>query len=88
VLDATLEDEAYGSSMIDEGEEERRMRDKTEGDMMEQDTEETIQGWEEDDTNREPMEEVTVPNNPSQIQSPRSNRTSAITSEILRRFNL
>jgi hypothetical protein len=63
--DVTLEDTAYGSSMIDEGEDERRMRDETEGDTMEEDTEETIWGWEEDNTNGEPMEEATVPDNPS-----------------------
>jgi hypothetical protein len=86
--DATLGDTAYGSSMINEGEEERRTRDETEKDAMEQDAEETIQGWEEDDTNGEPMEEATVPNNPSRIQSPGTNWTSAITSETPRRFNL
>jgi hypothetical protein len=86
--DAILEDMAYGFSMIDEGEEERRARDETEGDTTEQDAEETIWGWEEDDTNREPMEEATVPDNPSRIQSPGTNRTSAMTSETPRRFNL
>jgi hypothetical protein len=40
--DMTLEDTAYGSSMIDDGEEERRTRDETKGDVTEQDTEETI----------------------------------------------
>jgi hypothetical protein len=35
MLDMTFKDMAYGSSMIDEGEEERRVRDKTEGDVME-----------------------------------------------------
>jgi hypothetical protein len=79
---------AYGSSMIDEAEDERRMRDDPEGDMMEEDTEETIWGWEEDNTNGEPMEEATVPDNPSTIQSPSTNGNSAMTSEILRRFNL
>jgi hypothetical protein len=34
------------------------------------------------------MEEATVPNNPSQIQSLGTNGTSAMTSEIPRRFNL
>jgi hypothetical protein len=29
MLDMTLEDPAYGSSIIDEGEDERRIRDKT-----------------------------------------------------------
>jgi hypothetical protein len=86
--DVTLEDTAYGSSMIDEGEDERRMRDETEGDTMEEDAEETIRGWEEDDTNVEPMEEAAVPDNPSRIQSLRTNRTSATTSETPRRFNL
>jgi hypothetical protein len=33
--DMILEDMAYGSSMIDKGEEERRARDETEGDAME-----------------------------------------------------
>jgi hypothetical protein len=42
--DVTLEDTAYGSSIIDEGEDERRMRDETEGDTMEEDAEETIWG--------------------------------------------
>jgi hypothetical protein len=86
--DAIREDMAYGSSMIDEGEKEGRVRDETKGDAMEQDTEETIQGWEEDNTNGEPMEEAIVPDSPSQIQSPGTNRTSATTSETLRRFNL
>jgi hypothetical protein len=86
--DAILEDMAYGSSMINEGEEERRVRDETEGDAMEQDAEETIRGWEEDDTNGELMEEATVPDSPSRIQSPGTNRTSAMTSETPRRFNL
>jgi hypothetical protein len=63
--DMIIEDMACGSSMIDEGEEERRARDETEGDATEQDAEETIQGWEEDDTNGEPMEEAIVPDNPS-----------------------
>jgi hypothetical protein len=40
--DMTLEDIAYGSSMINEGEEERRTRDETEGDTIEEDAEETI----------------------------------------------
>jgi hypothetical protein len=86
--DVTLEDMAYGSSIIDKGEDERRTRDQTEGDTMEEDAEETIRGWEEDDTNGEPMEEATVPDNPSRIQSPRTNGTSATISEIPRRFNL
>jgi hypothetical protein len=84
----TLKDIAYGSSIINKGEDERRMRDETEGDTIEEDAEETIWGWEEDDTNRELIEDTTVPNNPSQIQLLRTNRTSAITSEIPRRFNL
>jgi hypothetical protein len=88
VPDVTLEDTAYGSSMIDEGEDARRMRDKTEGDTMEEDGQETIRGWEEDDTNREQMEEAIVPDNPSRIQLPRTNGTSGMTSEIPRRFNL
>jgi uncharacterized protein with gpF-like domain len=35
VLDAILKDMANGSSMIDKGEEEGRVRDETKGDMME-----------------------------------------------------
>jgi hypothetical protein len=34
------------------------------------------------------MEEATVPDNPSQIQSPRTNGTSVTMSEIPRRFNV
>jgi hypothetical protein len=86
--DATLKDTAYGSSMIDEEEDERRTRDETEGDTMEEDAEETIWGWEDDDTNGEPTEEAIVPDNPSRIQSPRTNETLAMTSETPRRFNL
>jgi hypothetical protein len=86
--DMTLENTAHGSSMIDEEEDERGTRDETEGHTIEEDTEETIWGWEEDDTNGEPMEEATVPDNPSRIQSPRTNGTSAMTSETPRRFNL
>jgi hypothetical protein len=86
--DVTLEDTAYGSSMIDEGEVERRTRDDTEGHTMEEDAEETIRGWEEDDTNGEPMEEATVLDNPSRIELPRTNGTSAMTSETPRRFNV
>jgi hypothetical protein len=55
---------------------------------MEENAEETMWGWEEDDTNRELMEEATVPDNPSQIQLPRTNGTSAIISETPRRFNI
>jgi hypothetical protein len=87
-LDVNLEDMAYGSSMIDKREDERRIRDETKGDIVEEDAEETIQGLEEDDTNRELTEEATVPNNPSRIWSPRTNGTLAMISEILRRFNL
>jgi hypothetical protein len=65
--DVTLQDTAYGSSILGGDEDERRTRDETEGDTMEQDAKETIWGWDEDDTNREPMEEAIVPNNPCRI---------------------
>jgi hypothetical protein len=44
VPDITLKDMGYGSSMINKEEDERRIRDETEGDTMEEDAEETIQG--------------------------------------------
>jgi hypothetical protein len=34
IQDVTLEDMAYGDSMINQGEDQSRMRDETEGDMM------------------------------------------------------
>jgi hypothetical protein len=88
MLDVTPEDTAYGSSMINEWEDARRMRDENEGNMMEEDAQETIQVWEEDDTNGELMDKATVLYIPSRIQPLRTNRTSATTSETPRRFNL